>query len=364
MRLPLLVLAALLAAPLALAQTSGEIDATIALAPGAAPEVASPTGVVRLNASEDGERYAFDLALQDAYTTIEVRMRGFDVERPRQMVPSLVVPETEYPLFALFPHERIWEVDAPARVFHAGGAADDIVLRLGIPGPRNVKLLLTRDVTPPAFALGPVTAITPIGFLQNTTTDELAIADMQVRAVGETEWVRNPTPDYHVIQRFPVQGLDADTEHEVRVVFEDWAGNNVTSETYRVRTLARRAVPAPEVRALEPPPNATLANGSVTIRAAIDVGGTPLAPGGIALFLDKRPVTSDLVFQAGELRYTPPAPLAPGLHSVGVEATNDAGARGVARWTFTVEGEPAATPLPALVAVAALVMAARRRRAA
>lgn len=373
----LALLTLLAAAPAALAQASDPIDARIGLAPGSEPTYAGPEGIVRFLNATPGERYAWQLNLTANYTTFEVRARGvFDVERPRQAVPLIHLDEHEaicqeratrgpcdYTLFYQFPNERVWDVDGPARVFHVNGTADDIVLRLGIPGPTNATLVLERDVTPPGFALGEVANVTPISFYQETRTDEFALADLQVREKGTEEWIQNPTTLYHVLQRFPVQGLDPDTEHEARVVFTDWAGNTATSETYTVRTPPRPQGVKPVVTPLAPAPNSTVEVGSVVIRAAVDDQGVGLADGGLRLFFDLREVREDLVYQDGVLSYTPRTALAPGRHTVSVEATSAEGGTGTARWTFEVAGatrnESPATPALALVVLLALVALAR-----
>ncbi|HWH09089.1 MAG TPA: hypothetical protein VNX21_07800, partial [Candidatus Thermoplasmatota archaeon] len=189
MRLAVPVLLALLLAPHALAQAEERIDVRIAV-----PRQGEPTvtgGGARLLNHTPGEEARFALNLTRDHTTLEVRVANWSVERVRQVLPLLLIDAGEpmcaertspcdYPLFEPFPHERVWDVDGPG--------------------------------TPPTFALRPPQNVTDIGFYQETTTGELALADLQVRAVGKAEWVQNPTPTYHVLQRFPVQGLDADTE--------------------------------------------------------------------------------------------------------------------------------------------------------
>lgn len=362
--LGLVLLAATLLAPAALAQPVGGVDATIVMTPDGPPVIEGTPGLARLVESEPGERYVFALTLVEPLTTFEFRMSGFDVERPRQMVPTLVVPDTEFPLFHAYPNERVWEAEGQARIANVSGTAEEIVLRLGVDGPRNHTLVITRDVTPPVFTLGEVVDLTHIGFYQETTTGEMALADLQVQKVGAAEPVVNPTPEYHIRQRFPIQGLDPSTEYDLRVVFTDWAGNRVASETYRITTPERPVVPLPIVEALFPAPNATLVDGVVIVRARVVADESPLADNGIRLFFDKKEITSGLVYENEELVFRPPA-LAPGRHSVAVEATNAAGGTGVARWSFEVGDETrSSVPLPALLALAALALAARRRGAA
>jgi len=358
-----LLLLVLLAAPLASAQPSGAIDATITLAPDAPPALDAPPGLVRVNGSTPGERYLLDLALTREYTTFEVRASGFALERPRQLVPSLLVAEDRYPLFHPFPNAEIWTADGPANVFHVSGSGDALVLRLGVAGPRNVTLALEVDRAPPSYTLGERQDLTHIGFYQETRTDELALADLQVRRVGARDWVQNPTPEYHVLQRFPVQGLDPETEYETRVVFVDWAGNEVVSPVERFTTPPAPSVPAPSVRIVSPAPNATVAPGAVVVRATIEENVSRVAPQGVRLFFDKREVPAEqLRFESGDVVYVPTTTLLPGKHSVSVEVTNEAGGRGEARWTFEVEGARAQTPMPALGALVACALLAALAR--
>lgn len=360
-----LLLAALLLAPTALAETMQGVDATITLAPDAEPVVEGPPGLVRVNETTPGERYTFDLALAENYTTFEIRMRGFDVERPRQMVPSLIVPDDVYPLFYEYPNERVWEADGPARVFHVSGDASDIVLRLGVEGPAPRTLVLERDVRPPSFTIGEVTNVTHIGFYQETRTDELALANLKIGKAGSEEKVENPTPAYHVRQRFPIQGLDPETDYDALVVFEDWAGNAATSETYRVRTAPAPVLPSPTIEVLEPLPNATIPPGALTVRARIVPADAPVVQDGIRVFFDVREVTPLIVYNGTVVTYSVLGTLGTGSHRVAVEVTDTAGGHAVERWSFHV-GDPGRSeaPLPLAVALAALTLAAMRRRGA
>lgn len=372
----LLLLAA--AVPVGAAQAADPIDVRIELASGRDPSTTGGNGTVTFLNATPGERYAWTLNLTKDYTTFEIVSRGaVDLARARQLVPTLHLDENEtvcqdtrtrgvcdYPLFEPFPNERIWDVDGPARVYFVNDTLSPLRLRLGVPGPTNATLVLTRDVSPPVFTLGPVTNLTRISFLQETRTDELARADLQVRKKGADEWVQNPTTVFHYIQRFPVQGLDADTEYEARVHFFDWAGNNVTSAPYSVRTPPAPDLPKPVITPLSPEPNGTLEATQVVIRASIDTKGQPLAEGGIRLFLDLKEVRESLVYEDGVLSYLPRTALHPGRHTVNVEATTEEGATGSARWTFEVAGaernDSPGLPLFALVGALAAVAFARR----
>lgn len=358
--LVLVLLASIL--PVASAQASN-IDATVRIQGDEAPVVEAPGGIVRLQESVPGVRYRFELRLPQNYTTIEIRADGLGLERARQLFPSLDVNETEYPLFVDLPNERIWEVDSPVNVVHVNGTGDGIITRLGVAGPRNVTLRLDVDTVPPSATIGERQNMTHIGFYQETRTNEFAIVDLQVRRVGASEWVQNPTPDYHVFQRFPVQGLDAETEYETRFVITDWAGNENVTPVTRFTTPPAPVVPKPTVTIISPAPDATLQAGVVTVRASVESPESPVGDGGIRLFFDLRETTEGVTFDGQEITYTPQA-LAPGLHRVSIEATNEAGGRGDARWSFTIAGAAGNdTPLPAALALvgAAIALALRRR---
>lgn len=357
----LLALVLVLAAPLASAQVPPTAaDAWVTLTPGEAIEN-DPSGVLALNASE-GERWIWDLNLSRSFTVIEFQGRGFGLERARQLVPILVVPEDRYPLFHLYPNDRVWEADAPSQVFHVTGDGDDLVLRVGIPGPQKVQLILEIDRIAPSYDVGAPQSITPIGFYLETQTTEMALGDLQVREAGAAEWIRNPTPEYHVLQKFPVQGLDANKDHEAQVVFEDWAGNKVTSPVFVVRTAAAPMVEPIVIRAREPAPNTTVSGEDVTVRATIE-SGVPLARGDVRLFFDLKEVT-DFEVHGADVTYKP-GPLAAEMHRVGIEAMNAEGGSGRVTWSFTVEGKD--TPAPgaawiilALLAAVGTMRASRR----
>lgn len=354
----------------ALAQGEGGIDVSIDVPAAGAPTVEGE-GVTASEFTE-GERYAFTLNLTANYTTFEVTAGpGLDLERPRQLVPALVIAADEawckpakgvcdYTLFEAFPNERIWDVDGPARVFFVDGTASSLRLRLGVPGPVNATLHLQRDVTPPTFTLRPFANVTPIGFYQETVTNELALADLQVRAEGETEWIPNPTTVYHFLQRFPVQGLDADTTHEYRILFWDWAGNEASTPTLTMRTAPEPIRPIPIVTPDAPSPNATVPAEGVLVRATFTSPDSPVAPEGIRLFFDLEEVSARVGVGDGAVAYTP-GPLEPGLHTVSVEITNEAGGKGTTRWTFEVKGaRTPGLPVWAILAVGLLLAAGRR----
>lgn len=363
--LRLLVVLALLAVPTGLASAKTGPDFTVELRPDASPTYEGPAGLVRLADAARGERYEWRITPSQDYTVGEFRIRGnlFNVTRVEQVTPTLEdVPEDRYPLFVRFPNEELWTADGPAQVYRYNGSPQDFVLRLGFPAG-NATLVLARDVTPPTFTLGPVTNVTHISFLQETRTGEFALANLRIRPAAGGEWVENPTPTHHVIQRFPIQGLDADTEYVAQVEFTDWAGNAARSEPYRVRTAPAPVVPLPAVTVLEPAANATVPNGSVVIRARVLSPDSPIEGGSLRLFVDKREVNENMGYDGENFTYAPAQPFAPGFHSVSLEATNAAGGKSVARWSFTVEEPARGVPmLPALALVALLVGLALARR--
>lgn len=355
--LPLLALLAMLTLPPVSAKADGP-DFRVGVTLRDSPTYDGPEGWLHLVEATPGERYVWNVSVPVEYATGELHVTGLDLQRPRQLVPTLETPGGDFPLFEPYPNERVWEADGPVRVFHVSGAAADFTLRLGLPGG-NGTLVLQRDVAPPSYTLGPFQNVTHRDFYRESRTDELALGDLQVREAGAAEWVQNPTAVYHFRQNFPVQGLDPATEYETRFVFADWAGNNVTSPVERLTTLAAPVRPTPVVTALDPAPNATVSDAAlVVVRARIVSDESPIEGGDIRLFLDKKEVREGLVFDGEVFSYQPPQTLAPGPHSVSVEATNAAGGTGVARWSFTVGGKARESPAPGLLPMALLGLGA------
>lgn len=360
MRYALILVAILIAFPPAFAQSTEHVDATITIAPGADPVIEGPAGLVTFENATLGESYRFNLTLPNEYTSFEFRVSGLDIERVKQLVPMLVVSEEEFPLFEPFPNKEIWDVDGTGNVFYAMGTPEDVVLRLGVAGPRNVTLALTRDVTPPTFEIGEVSNITHFSWYQETRTNELVLGDLQVRKVGADEWVVNPTPVFHFRQRFPIQGLVPDTEYEAHIIFTDWAGNIAESAIYHVTSAPAPRLPLPVVTPVLPVPNSTIETQFVTFRARVESPESPLDASALSVFVDKRAITTDIRYENGELYYSPPEPLSPGKHSFAVEVYNAAGGKGEAHWTFTVAGSQdtpfTLAPLLAVLAAAAFFM--------
>lgn len=361
--LPILALLAMSLAPPALAAENGP-DFIVELRPGAEPTYRGPPGVATLQDYVPGQRVSWNLTLASDYTVGEFRIvDAFNVTRPSQVVPRLILPDSEYPLFVQFPGERVWEADGPAQVYSVTGTAQNATLRLGLPGPRNVTLVLERDVTPPVFTLGQVVNVTHRDFFQETRTDELAYANLRIRLKGAAEWVENPTTMPHYLQRFPIQGLRANSEYEAQITFTDWAGNEAKSPLYTLRTTPEPVRPLPVVTILQPAANATLPNGSLLVHARIEAPGSTMQGGSVRLFVDAKEVHDGYAFDGRDLTYRPPL-LQPGPHRVAVEATNADGGTAAARWSFTVAGaEETPLPLPLVLAALAAGAVVMRRRA-
>ncbi len=334
------------------------------------PSYEGPTTLAVLESSQAGQAYTWRLQLEKDYTILEIRVdAGFDIERPRQLVPELDDAAQHPSQEHLHPHffqpltrHDVSEVDSPARVYNLTEDETGFTYRLGIPGPGPAALSLRRDVTPPVFTVGEPSDITHIGFMLETTTDEFAYGSVQV-ARPDGEVVPFPTPLPSLQQTYPVQGLQADTDYNVTVVFTDWSGNEATAPTFMVRTAAQPYRPIPEVVAIAPVPESTVAGPNVAIEAQMTSPESPITREGVRLFVDKQEVFEGFTVEAGRLSILV-GPLEPGLHSVSVEVTNVAGGTGRAAWIFTVEDSREA-PGPAFAVVALGVMAvavASRRR--
>ncbi len=302
------------------------------------------------------------------YTIVEVVVDAwFDVERPRQVVPELddsgQHPDEEHlepHLFAELKARDVHEVDGPARVVSINGTGNDFVYRVGLPGSGPVVFSLRRDVTPPVFEVGEPSNIEHFRFLLESSTDEPAYGDLRITPEGGEE-VPFPTPNLAFRQTYPVQGLDADTVHTYYLLFEDWAGNQARSENMSVRTPARPFALEPVISDLVPAPNSTV-SGNIVISANFTSPDSPVAAGGVRLFVDKTELTGGFSVIGNQVRWDPGAPMEPGLHAASVEVRNVAGGVGVARWTFTVADDNEAPGLGvALLALVVVAVAASRR---
>lgn len=328
-----------------------------------APVVEDPNGTVARTAWTPGQSSQWALTLDAPFTILQVEANGaFDIERPMQLLPS--VDDTDRHPGSDHPHPHLFhplyindvhETTGAAWVANVTGDAQAFTLRLGLPGPGPATLTLQRDVTPPAFTLGDVEDITHVGFRLETATDEPAIADLRVKAPGVDE-VPFPTPAAAWTQTFPVQGLSANTTHDVRVAFTDWSGNQVWSDTFQVTTLPAPARTIPVITPTYPAPDAVVSGHRVRVLAEWSSPGAPVDPASVRFFFDKQEIRTDLRADGDGFAWEPAGRLAPGLHAVSLEVRSQDGGLGVAKWTFTVDGE-ATTPLPAVLAVAALAVA-------
>lgn len=377
-----LVLALLLVPALSLAQAppSRKIDLVVTLRPGEDPVTEGPSGILAYENATAGERVQWRLASPSEQVSIEIRIEGgFEIERAQQVVPLLLLDKGERtcrdaiqkggcddPLFVAFPHERIWEYDHPARIYHVNGTPERAILRLGINGPANGTLVLQRDVTPPVLTQGALGNVTHFSFYTETRTDEFAIVDLQVRKLGAQTWVENPTPSIHVWQKFPIQGLTPDTEYEYRFVATDWAGNDATSEIQRIRSAPAPVLPVPRLVAISPAPNSTIQPGAhVVLQASVESPESPIDPTSLRVYFDKTSFAEGIGFDGANITYAPQNALSAGTYSVAIEASNLAGGKAVARWRFEVGGGTQATPGPAaplvLLGLAGVSLLARRR---
>lgn len=365
-RFPLaLLMLSLAALPLAAAQAPAP-DVVVTLRPGDARVADGEAAIVTATA----ENVSLTLHLTKPWTIVEVRHDGyFDVERARQVVPMLWVPHEDFPLFSDIPR-AVHDIDGVPRygLYNLTFDGATAILHLGLPGPReggpnasfDALLSLTRDVTPPRITPGPVTDIEWRGFYQEARTDELTLMDLAVCCDARGEPIHNPTQVYHVLHKFPIQGLDAEKRYDLDLSAEDWAQNVAHAPAYAVTTPARPIVPKPLVTPLTPAPDARVAEGDrVVISARIESPNVSLAENGIRFFLDKKPVNENLRYENGTFTYV--ARLDAGIHSANVEAVNAEGGMGYASWTFRVGGDVPALPAGAIVALALLGLLARRR---
>lgn len=350
-----LAAACLALAPGAAAQAPAP-DFRVTLAFDAPPQYEGPADLARLVEADAGERFAWNVTLTKEYTLAEFVIEGaFDVERAKQIVPTLRVAHEDYDLFFEVGRD-VSDIDGVPRygLYNVTSDGARHTLRLGIPGPRegfpsgpyDATLALTRDVQAPTVAPGPIQNLTHRDFYVEATTSELATVDLVVCCSPRGDEVHNPTPVLHVLHKFPIQGLDAERDYTLTYVATDWAGNQASLAPQTLRTPAKPIVPVPIVSPRAPPPASVVAS-APTIEATIDARAT-MDGGSIRLFLDKREIASDLDFDGAVLRYAPPSPLAAGLHSASVEVVNAVGGSARAAWTFEIGPVPAAlaiTPL-------------------
>lgn len=355
------------------------LDATISVAPGTDPVSDAAVAGLTFQNRTGNDWFQWRIDTAEADLVLDFHVEGdFGLERPRQFVPFLLIDDDspgcegpkpkgicDFRLFNPASNERVWEAQGDARIFHISGTVGDHALLVRIPGPVNATLVLQRDLEAPRFEIDEPREMTHYGFLRDTRTNELVTANTEVRRVGADEWISNPTPVFHHTQHFPIQGLAADTDHEVRTTFIDWAGNVATSDIVIIRSLPTPYTPAPVVTPNSPTPNMTLDSGAIpNISVMFETPESPL-PGdgsGVLLFLDKKPIpegfrieVDDAGRTSGIITYAPASALEDGLHTARFEVTNVAGGTGAASWTFVVgqlvdggEG-PRQTPGPTIL---------------
>ena len=334
--------------------------------------VVNATGAMAtLRTEATGQRYTFDLSLADDYTTAEVRVEGgIDVERPQQLVPevddSAQHPGAEHlhPHFFVAVSRDVADVDEPAHIVNFTGSGSAFTTHLGFIGPGASVLTLTRDVEAPFYQVDDAVNITDHGFLVTSRSSEFAYGDLQVWRPGATVLVQNPIAVPTLEQAFPIIGLAANTTYAYHIVFTDWAGNSVTSDEFQIHTMDAPVRVAPILVSREPPANATVGPGARIAATFESPSAIPFD--GFRFFLDKIPTLDDLaiegVINAPDqyvLVYTAGAPSAAGLHTVGFEATNEAGGTAHAQWRFFVAGSSEDQPgLPVPILLATLLAAA------
>lgn len=309
-----------------------------------------------------GERVVWNVTTSEEFLVLEIQATGFMVERPRQLVPTLQVG-SGYELFEHVAFADLWTAESPQRLAHVSRSEGAVVLRLGIPGPADGTLTLTRDLTPPTVSPGPRSNATHYSFYQATRTDELAIVDLQIRDRERGSWVENPTPIFHYLQRFPIQGLDPDTVYETRFVATDWAGNEAMIDGGSHHTPKAPERAALLVVPVSPPPGTRIRETNASVTAEFPEGTVLEEASGIRFFFDKSEVRENLLVEGNRVTYEPAAPLSNGPHSVSVEVTSQDGAYGMARWTFHVgNAEAPAAAIALVIAIVALAGLAIRRR--
>ncbi len=332
------------------ASAAGQTDVGITLRPDGQAEVTTGQPKTSQTQHDVGQAYAWEIEVTDDYDVAEVRIDdAFGVERGKQIVPLL---DGDHVI--QLKHRDPADVDQPARVYNLTGEDGTWTYRLGLPGPGTVNLSLHKDVTPPRFEMGEITNLTHFSFDLKTQTPEPALAELVIQ--GPERNLSYPTNTPGVWQRFPAQGLDPDTTYSYHVVFEDWSGNQATSQTYELTTLPEPERPEVTVRPVAPTPNSTVPAGQpVVIEAAYESPESPVRGSGIRLFFDKEEIDrSRLTVEGATVRYEVPGPLKERIYSVSVEVPNMAGGVGETRWSFTV-GDPAQSQAPGLSGWATLI---------
>lgn len=308
------------------------------------------------------ESYAWQLALDGNYTLANVTIdAAFPADRGRQLVPMADgshFVEVDDPA----------SVDRAAAVFNLTTTEETWRYQLGLPGPGETNLSLTRDLQPPSLEIVDVGNVTEIGFDVTTNTSETALAELFVETPEGEQLQSYPTNRPGPWQQFPVQGLDANTTYVAAVEAWDWSGNEAERRTVEVTTAEEPDPPDPVVEPVRPAPNATVSSDGVVVEAAYSEEGWPIVEEDVRVFFDKERVDdAELEIGNGAITFTADGPLDARPYSVSVEVPNTAGGLGVARWSFQVEDPSTqAAPGPALAGlavatVAGLLLIPRRR---
>jgi MYXO-CTERM domain-containing protein len=318
-------------------------------------------GIVVAEDHDPPERYAWQLSLDTNYTLANVTVdEGFDVDRPRQLVPLL---DGEHFVEVRDPAR----VDRPGTVFNLSTEAEGSgSYQLGLPGSGEANLTLATDRAAPEIAVVSVGNHTDVGFDVTTDTSEAAMAELFVETPQGERVQSYPTNRPGLWQTFPVQGLEANTTYEIVVDAWDWSGNEVTSERVEVTTEPEPDPPDPVLEPVRPEPNATVSSTGVVVEASYSEEGWSIDESSVLVFFDKERVdASEVEVGDGSIVYRADGPLEAREYHVSVEADNEVGGTGVARWSFQVDGDEAArSPGPLGLAGLALAagLVARRRR--
>lgn len=312
------------------------------------PETSHPS-VVELVDASPGDAYRWTVNVTDEQVVVDLVLHeGFDVDRPRQLVPEV---DGEYPGEV---RGDVVDRESPRPLFNLTSDEGTGMYGLSLPGPGELNLTLERDVQPPSVSMGPVEEVTHNGFDVATTTDEYAFGALVLHDVDRGE---QPTPRLSLEQRFPVIGLDADTAYAFHVRAWDWSGNEATTSMETVTTLPEPTPPVPELTVLSPEPNGTVTSlEDIVVEVRFISEDSPVREGGVSVFFDKAPVpASDVQFEDDRVLFHVEDALDPRSYSVSVEVTNQAGGTAVEQWSFEVE-EPARASFPGFV-VGAIVFA-------
>lgn len=337
---------------------AGQAEATVHVHPDQDPHASHEA--IRLVSSQQGEAYAWTVNVTNASMTMDLVLEeGFDVDRPRQLVPKVNGSH--------FTEHRGPDLDATPEAspsFNLTRENQTWVYKLEIPGPGEQNLTLERDIQPPDVGIDPVENVTHYGFDVTTRTPEPAMGELVLeRPDGTTRTQATPTPG--TPQHFPVIGLEENATYAFHVEVWDWSHNRARTDPQTVETLPAPNPPGPVLEVISPLPNQTVPAGEdVVIEVGFQAPEGSVNPAGINLFFDKEPIPSkDLEVRQDRLRYLVEGPLEPREYAISVEVPTEEGGLTVERWSVSVEdpGE-AQAPFPGLSTLAALALAGSAMR--